>query len=479
MTTHHARHLAAVSLTSLLLALGSGSAHAQADAARKEAAERFDRGLRLFDERNLPAALAELERAHALSPNPVVLLNIGLVQASMGRAVQAVATLDRVLAEPGTLSPARLEQARRTRDEHARRIGEITVTTQVTGATIELDGVAVGSSPLSAPLRVASGEHVVSVVATGYAPARRAVSVAGNARVDVALELVAMQGKAGWLAVRAAVPAVEVRVDGELAARTPVPGPLAVAPGKRRVDLRRAGYRAWAREVAIAEGATSELDAQLEEDPSAARGRVRFVTSEPDAQLTVDGAPRGAATAIELPLGVHALKLERAGFLPVERELDVGAAGETVTVTFEPTPETRASYVGRARSRRTWGIVATAVGGAAIAGGAGFLVWNASATSDRRAAYFSVSDSFEPGGRCDRAAGLASAACFAELDAAKSNYDASRSRRVFGWAAVGAGAAAVGVGAYLLVTGDDPARYDRPRVAVTPWPGGAAVVGAF
>lgn len=478
MTKNPAR-LAAFSLTSLLLTFGSGSASAQVDTARKEAAERFDRGLRLFDERNLPAALAELERAHALAPNPVVLLNIGLVQASMGRSVQAVATLDRILAEPGTLSAARIEQARRTRDEHARRIGEIGVTTQVTGATVELDGVAVGTSPLSAPLRVASGEHVVSVVATGFAPARKAVSVAGNTRVDVAIELVAMQGKAGWLSVRARVPAVEVRVDGEVSARTPMPGPLALAPGRRRVELRRAGYRAWTREVTIAEGATAELDAQLEEDPGAPRGRVSFVSSEPDAQLTVDGAPRGLATTLELPLGVHTLKLERAGFLPLERDLDVGPAGETVTATFEPTPETRAAYVGRARSRRTWGIVATAAGGAAVAGGALFLVLNASASRDKRATYFSISDSFEPGGRCDRAAGLSSAACYAELDAAKADYDASRSRRPYGWVAVGVGGAAVGAGVYLLATGDDPAKYDRPRISLAPWPGGASLVGAF
>ena len=48
-----------------------------------EARERFGRGLRLFNDGDNAGALAEFERAYALSPHPSVLYNIGLVNAAV------------------------------------------------------------------------------------------------------------------------------------------------------------------------------------------------------------------------------------------------------------------------------------------------------------------------------------------------------------------------------------------------------------
>src|SRR5258708_27144186 len=85
--------------------------------ARTEAAERFDRGLRLFNRGDTASALAEFRRAYALIPNVLVLYNIGLVYAQMGRPVEASDALEQVLASPGALSPERLATARRSHDE--------------------------------------------------------------------------------------------------------------------------------------------------------------------------------------------------------------------------------------------------------------------------------------------------------------------------------------------------------------------------
>lgn len=456
---------------------------AQPDERRAEAAERFDRGLRHFDEGNLAAALAELQKAHSLVPNPVVELNVGLVQAAMGRAVDAVATLDRVLAAPGALSAAKVEQARRVRDEQAARIGELVIHVTTAGATIEIDGIPAGKSPLPAPVRVASGEHVVQVLAPGHAPARKPVVIAGRERKELALELTPMEGRPGWVAIRAAVPAVDVRLDGEPVGKTPLPGPIAVAPGKRRVELRRPGYRAAQQEIPVAEGATADVTFALEEDPTGPRGRLALVPSESDASVWIDGVARGAVTVLELPVGLHRLRAERAGFLAIERDVDVSPGGDTVRLGFEPTPETRASYTGRARAHRTWGIVATAAGGALVLGGAGYLLYNRGVTSDRRDAFFALSAEFDPGGRCDRARGLDSDACHAELDATANRYDAAKGRNVYGYVAIGAGAASLATGIFLLATGNDPHRYDPKPMAFAPafvrGGGLAAVTGSF
>src|ERR1700727_2890609 len=105
--TRRRRALALTLSATLLAATVPGAALAQAPAAseavRQEARERFDRGLRLFNDGDNPGALAEFKRAFELIPNPLVLYNIGLVYSAMGRPVEAVDALDKVIASADAL----------------------------------------------------------------------------------------------------------------------------------------------------------------------------------------------------------------------------------------------------------------------------------------------------------------------------------------------------------------------------------------
>jgi hypothetical protein len=443
-----------------------------ADEPRKEARERFDRGVRLFGEGNNAGALAELERANAIAPNPVALYTIALVLAAMQRPVDAVERLDRLLASPGTLGAAELERARVVREEQAARIGEIAITGAPENATLEIDGLPAGKA--SAVARVASGEHVVTVLAPGFAPLRSKVTVAGRARADVAAKLTPMEGLAAHVGVRSSVPAADVLIDGELAGKTPLPATLALRPGAHRLEVRRRGYGAVAREITLGEGATGEVDLSPPEDPADPfRGTLVILASEPGAQLTVDGASRGVVTLLELPAGVHRVRVEHAGFLPADRDVEVDVAGTTVKVHLEATPEHRDAYVAHAKSQRTWGVAAVIAGGALVAGGGAFLVYNAKVKRDRQSDLDALLAASTPdsGGRCDPRA-AAPATCATELAVADDALKSAKNKDVFGWVPVGFGAVSLGVGVYLLVTGG-------PRVM--PWvgPGGGGVSGAF
>ena len=145
------------------------SAAAEPDAAAKaDAAKRFDRGLALFDEGDNAGALAEFKQVYSTLPNPVVLYNIGLVYAAMQRPVEAVDALKQVVGEP-SLSPGQHQRAQSTLSDQEARIGRLSITTVPAGAHISIDSVDVATTPLSAPLRVAAGSHVVGAVAEGYA----------------------------------------------------------------------------------------------------------------------------------------------------------------------------------------------------------------------------------------------------------------------------------------------------------------------
>jgi tetratricopeptide (TPR) repeat protein len=128
---------------------------------KADARARFDQGLKLFEKGENAAALAEFQRAYALIPNATLLYNIGLVQAAMGRPVETVDALEKLLADDSArLSVEQRRHATQVRDEQVGRIARVVVLTD-RPATVEIDGVESGRTPLAAPLRGSSGGHVI------------------------------------------------------------------------------------------------------------------------------------------------------------------------------------------------------------------------------------------------------------------------------------------------------------------------------
>jgi hypothetical protein len=458
---------------------------APAGALRAEAAERFDRAMLLLDEGDDAAAVAELRRVDEIAPHPRVLYNLGLAYASLNRPIEAVAALDRVLAAPGTLPADSLGRARQVRDQQARRVATLEITTSVPAA-IQVDGIDVGKTPLEKPVAVAAGTRLIAVVAPGYLPARREITIAGQTAEHIQFELAPSEVRLAHLAIHAPLPDAEVLVDGQPVGRTPLPGTVAVPPGHRVVELRRAGYRPERREVTVDDGATGELGFELSEDSATTvrSGRLVLAVSEPDPDVTVDGQPRGAYRApLLLPPGAHQLRIARAGFVDAERTVNVPEGAEAaVKVTLVPTPDTRASYKQRTELRRRIGWTGI-VAGAALAVAAGVVVAiNRGPLADAQAR----TDAINASATCRDLP----QACMDMLAAADDNFNRHQTIQNFSLVALGVAVVAAGVGAALVLTGEDPDRYDRvPRnadargLALSSWlepgRGGLALSGAF
>jgi serine/threonine protein kinase len=124
-------------------------------------------------------------------------------------------------------------------------------------------------------------------------------------------------------------PAVE-RPEAEEIAEPPAPADTAAAPSKPAPAKR---VRA------------SHLPARARQAPAAASagsGHLRVVTQFKGestwANLMVDGIPRGAAPLmVEVPAGHHTVRIERAGFATVAREVDV-KPGASALLTVEMNP---------------------------------------------------------------------------------------------------------------------------------------------
>jgi hypothetical protein len=468
------RTLVAACLALLVLLGGAAPSRADspAESSRKEAADRFDRGIRLVDSGDLSGGLAEFQRAYTLVPAPVVIYNVGLVYAAMNRPVEAARSLEKALKTRESLKPDVAARAAEVLRQQSEKIGQVVLAANVKEGAVEVDNLEVAQLPLPGPLDVAAGSHVIGVISRGYAPGRKEVVVPAKASVEVAIDVVPIEGLLGHIEVRSHVPAADVFVDGGRVGKTPLETSITVAPGQHTVDVRREGYTSASRTVTLQDGAQSELDLDPTMDKSLLSrngGSLDVKASEDQAILSADGQELGLLRGpVQLPAGPHRVRVERGGFLAAERDVDV-PAGDTksLNVVFEPTPETRASYVASASGRRTLSWVVIGVGAALAAGGFTLAVVENNQLPKDQAAYNLANSnlmlmSADPA--CNLSSALTDAqiaTCRAALDDANNKVNTDQTLRLTGYIAGGVGAATLVTGVVLLLTGDDPHKYDE------------------
>lgn len=182
-------------IAGIVAATGSLSSSAKADPpqtanSEQEGRSHFLRGVEFSRDGDFRAALIEFRRAYSVAPNYRVLYNIGQTALELQEYVQALDALEKYLVDGASEIPAarRAEvEAEIQRLQH--RISQVTVTVSVPNATILLDDVAVGTSPLEHPLRVGPGRHKFSAMTPDIPVVARLVDVAAGERSTVEIEL--------------------------------------------------------------------------------------------------------------------------------------------------------------------------------------------------------------------------------------------------------------------------------------------------
>jgi hypothetical protein len=433
--------------------------------ARKEAAERFDRGLRLFNQGENAGALVEFKRTYELTGDPSTLLNIGLVYAELKRPVDAVDALDTLLKSSAKLTPEQRQKAERVRAEQRTFVSFLTVDANVT-AMIEVDGVEAAHTPFAGPLRVAAGHHVVGAVAAGYQPSRKTIDIAGGETQKLSFALVPGEAALGHLALHCSLPDAGVYVDGADSGRTPLSQTLALNPGPHHVEVRRDGYRTATADIKLDLGAVADVTLEPEIDAAAVAqtgGSLALTVSETDAKVSIDGRPpEPLAGAIRLPSGQHHVSITRTGFEPADVDVTI-ARGATfnTTVNLQPDAQTRDAYLAGIHTRRIWAWSVGGVGVAALATGIALLVTGHSALDTANANLDMVNAEFANGGSCDFRYQVNHDACNAMFADAQQRVTDANNRITAGYIVGGVGAAAVITGVVLLLTNDDPGKYDR------------------
>jgi hypothetical protein len=450
----------------------AGSARAQtaplSPEAKREAAERFDRGVRLFNQGENAGALVEFKRTYELTGEPLTLFNLGLVYAELKRPVEAVDALDKLLASTAKLSPEQRQKAQRVRAEQWTFVSFLQIDSNI-AAVIDVDGVEAAHTPLAETLRVAAGHHVVGAVAAGYPPSRKTIDIAGGETQKLSFVLVPGEAALGHLALHCSLPAADVWVDGNASGRTPLTQTLALNPGPHHVEVRRDGYRTAAADIKLDLGAVADVTLEPEVDTAALAqtgGSLALTASETGAEISIDGRPAAAlAGAIPLPVGMHHARVTRTGFEPADLDVTIArGATFTTTVNLQPDAQTRDAYLAGIHTRRAWGWTVAGVGVAALIGGSILFAIGHHDLDNGNANYDAVYKGFSNSVYCNPNYVLPPS-CAAMLDPAIQQINDANTKLKISYVVLGAGAAAAVTGAVLLLTSDDPAKYDRKTSA--------------
>lgn len=204
--TQHRRALAAI----LVAALASQTplvAHADKTptaAQMTEARQRYERGMKLYNEGAFDAALVEMQRAYELAPSYKILYNLGLIQRQLNDYASALKSFRRYLDEGGNKVPKdKRAEVTSVIPELEKRVATVTVEVDVTGAEVSVDDAPVGNSPLDGPVLVNAGKRKISAKLPGKPAATRVITVAGTDTVNVKLELDTSKGSAPTMATTA------------------------------------------------------------------------------------------------------------------------------------------------------------------------------------------------------------------------------------------------------------------------------------
>ncbi len=211
------------------------------------------------------------------------------------------------------------------------------------GATVSVDGVALGRTPLEAD--VDAGERAVALTMPGHRRWQGSLEVRAGETASVGP--VTLEVPDGTLAITTEPPDAAISVAGTDRGRAP----LSVAlPPSATAELKvtRPGYATATRRVRVEPGVTTRVAIALVPE----LGSVVVAGEPADAELLVDGRSVGlAAQRLELPSAPHAFEVRKAGLESYRIEVTpqpgvVASVRYTLKpITFAPTARTAAGQV--------------------------------------------------------------------------------------------------------------------------------------
>ena len=166
----------------------STPARAADDAMIQMARERFQEGVKYYDEKQYEKARAAFLQAYALKRHPAVLLNLAQSELRSGHEADAAKHFVTYLREHKEATALERQEAEKGLAAAKAKVGEITLNVDTDGAEIYVDGQPEGRSPLAGPIYLEPGQHAIEARREGKVGTANVTAKAGaGATVSVAL----------------------------------------------------------------------------------------------------------------------------------------------------------------------------------------------------------------------------------------------------------------------------------------------------
>lgn len=136
-----------------------------------------------------------------------------------------------------------------------------------------------------------------------------------------------IQSLVAHLTLRTVPADATIRIDGKDVGQGPTLGPLLLGPGDHQIEATRPGYQDVRRSVQLVSGVEVTETLSLMAEP----GHLALRTNVEGASVLVDGKEIGKtplASALTLPAGRHVVTIERGGYEPAERSVEVTAGAQ-------------------------------------------------------------------------------------------------------------------------------------------------------
>lgn len=211
-----------------------------------KATERYERALEAY------------AKAFELGGDPAVQIKMANVEEKLGRWVDAARHYAGFLAAVADPDPADKAEAEGRLEVVKEHLGVLTLTIAPEGAAVSIDGTALGTAPLTAPIYLAPGPHALEITADGYQPSTPQLEVDAGSEAERTFEL-------------EPVPAVIVDTPPPPPPR--VVEPVALPPGPSKLPLIGGGVAVGLAGGAVATGLMALARHDVFVDASASPGR--------------------------------------------------------------------------------------------------------------------------------------------------------------------------------------------------------------
>lgn len=257
--------------TSLALARGKAPP-ALGETLVGDAKAAYNSGRLLFDDGDATGALTKFSHAYQVSGDARLLWNMAVCEKALRHYAAAASYIERYLEQGQELTQQQRDTATETLQALGAFYSRVALSGVPDGATVSVDGVNKGQSPLPSPLVLDLGAHHVRVEAEGFAPFETKVEVVGSTDLEVAVELKELPPPAppptavvpGRLIVTTTGERDTVSIDGKVVGAHRWNGEL--APGKHTLRVTGQDKKPYEAQVDLAPGGSKTLHVELESE---------------------------------------------------------------------------------------------------------------------------------------------------------------------------------------------------------------------